>query len=166
MLGFLTGGGPVKMLRPALWLMPLFLVAGAAAVAVAEDEEPSECDLAKIEPLDYCADCQVLVEKQALNDKGEHADCGKKPVKADFCVKTYYLCEACGTQGDAPGKCPTCQADLKEKLSKSKVLYMCRKCGATADAPRKCDMEGCPNKGQDYVKTCQDSGIPPHVKKK
>ena len=47
----------------------------------------------------------------AVNDKGLHVDCEKKPGQADFCIKTYFLCEGCGTQAErhhALGRCKLC----------------------------------------------------------
>ncbi len=149
----------------ATWVLAAVL-AGAGSAAARVGDEAETCDLAKIEALDFCVECQILVEKENLNDKGEHADCGKKPGKADFCMKTYYLCEACGTQADQAGKCANCQADLKEKVSPSRIIFHCPKCEATSDEPKTCDAEDCAGKGQAYVKTCSDSGIPPHVRKK
>lgn len=147
------------------WVLAAAL-AGSGAVTARLQDEPEACDLAKIEALDFCAECQILVEKDTLNDKGEHVDCEKKPGKADFCIKLFYLCESCGTQADQAGKCANCQADLKEQDSKSRILFHCPKCEATSEEPKTCDAEDCAGKGQAYTKTCSDSGIPPHIRKK
>ena len=145
----------------------LCLGLGWAGIAGARlPDPPAECDLATIKSFDYCPECRVLVEKEALNSKGQHADCGKMPIKADFCVKTYYLCEACGARSDQPGKCATCKTDLKSHLSKSKIVFLCKSCGARADQAKVCDVAGCEGKGKPYVKTCAESGNPPHVRRK
>ena len=150
-----------------LWtcLVLVACLCGTGAVMARLPDDPPSCDLAEIRSFDYCAGCQVLVEKEALNKKGEHVDCGKRPVKADFCVKTFYLCAACGARAELPGKCAACKANLVAQISRSKIVYRCKGCGARSDAPKSCDQEGCEGKGKPYVKTCADSGAPPHVRK-
>ncbi len=138
--------------------------AGFAGARLPDD--PPACDLATIASLDYCPGCQIPVEKEALNKKGEHVDCETRPVKADFCLKTFHLCAACGARAEGPGKCATCKTNLVPQVAKSKIVYRCKNCAGRSDQPKACDQEGCEGKGKPYAKTCADSGAPPHVRKK
>jgi hypothetical protein len=60
------------------------------ALALRADDD---CDAKTLEKGWYCRKCDSLLEKDALNKEGQHADCKTKPEECKVCVKSYFVAD-------------------------------------------------------------------------
>ena len=105
------------------------------------EKKPGPCAAEKILKGFYCSDDQKDLLESDLKD-GACPSCGKKPHKAEFCVKTI-----------AGQKLP----------DRARITYACAGCAATSDFESDFrHEEDCKKKSSALKKVCSKSGTPPH----
>jgi hypothetical protein len=123
--------------------------------------QSNDCDLADVQKMPWCKQCNKLVEKDDV-DGGKHKTCSTPVANVSVCVKTYYNCETCGKNSKSAGTCPTDKKAMTKTVSKSRVVWRCPTCHGPAEAPGKCATASC--KGKTLVQSCETSGTVPHVR--
>ena len=89
----------------------------------------------------WCVDDQKDLASSDLKD-GACPTCGKKPAKAEFCLKT---------------------AEGAKTPDRARITYACAGCAATAEfEPEFKHEEDCKKKTGALKKVCSKSGNPPH----
>jgi hypothetical protein len=86
----------------------ILLFVGSAAGGKDEDENESECDLAKVVKMHYCELDEIILEKKQLVSD-----------------KKYYVCEDCKEVGEKKGECVHCEGKVVEKVSGKNVCPTC-----------------------------------------
>ncbi|MHC4606710.1 MAG: hypothetical protein ACYTAF_07205 [Planctomycetota bacterium] len=88
----------------------------------------------------------------------------------EACIKDEWYCPECRSKfSDKRATCnsPKCyknKVKLKHRFNKALVKYRCRgTCNGTGWEPRRCDDHDCNYRGNPYLKSCEKSGMPPHV---
>lgn len=136
--------------------------------------EQPKCDLEKIEKGKgrWCETCRKLRAKEELQDNWVCKECTQRVKECDVCVKTGWHCPKCGKWFAKEGTCTSddCKADppkLEKEEVRCRVIFKCKgSCMQIEMAPKKCPQKECSARGKDYEKTCDNSGQPPHLKKK
>jgi hypothetical protein len=137
------------------------------------------CDVSDSEKAWWCDTCKTTLAKTDLDENKECKKCHKAAREIDVCVKKGFVCDMCSGWSLEKGDCAHCNKPLREKSVKSPVYYRCAnpKCSFTSPKSGKCTGCVCPEKmvgkercdacdKEDLVKSCKDSGAPPHVTKK
>jgi hypothetical protein len=96
------------------------------ALAYAEEESSTKCDLKTVVKAFYCDTCDAVLEK--------------KDLVSDV---TIYVCEECETVSRTAGRCECCDEPLTKKKSGKDVCRQCLNKPAPAEACRKVYFE-CP----------------------
>jgi len=121
----------------------------------------NDCDLADVQKMPWCKQCNKLVEKSEV-DGTKHKTCSSPVTSISVCVKTYYSCETCGKTSKSAGTCPTDKKAMTKQVSPSRLIWCCPACHGKAEAPGKCANAAC--KGKTLVQACELSGALPHVR--
>jgi hypothetical protein len=121
----------------------------------------NDCDLADVQKMPWCKQCNKLVEKEEL-DGPKHKTCSTPVTSVSVCVKTYYSCETCGKTSKSAGTCATDKKAMTKQVSLSRLIWRCPTCHGKAEAPGKCANATC--KGKTLVQSCELSGALPHVR--
>ncbi len=95
------------------WLSVLLVVAAVAVIPVFASDEDA-CDMKSVQKMRYCENEDRILEKSEIVS-------GQK----------YYVCESCGVNHAAAGKCPDCEEALVEKVSAKNACKHCL--GSTVD---------------------------------
>ena len=72
-----------------VWSLALALALSAPLLARGGDD----CDCKTLEKGWYCKKCDSLLEKDAVNKDGQHADCKQKVEECKVCVKSYFVAD-------------------------------------------------------------------------
>lgn len=121
----------------------------------AEDADP--CDLHEVERAPYCARCRTVDPPVDLDG----TCCGARPRNVEVCVKTCFLCEACGRRRLTEDPCCLGARTIRIEL-KSPLVLRCEGCGTPATDEGLCSRPACRAAGRRVTKTCADSGRWPH----
>ncbi|MEK7448015.1 MAG: hypothetical protein AAB019_00860 [Planctomycetota bacterium] len=108
-----------------------------------------------------CPDC-----KKDLIPAKRHQDCGNviSDKKNQVCVKTGYICENDDAESFQPGECFNCEEEMEKITVKSLVVYLCKECSYIQREAGNCRRNkdlSCYDKPLN--KTCENSGLFPHV---
>jgi hypothetical protein len=124
-----------------------------------------------------CEDCAVTAEKKGdcphcegkvvekVSGKNVCPICYGKVGMAEICVKEYYECPGCDARSAKAGKCKECKKDLVKKTSHAAIEYWCGDCGFSSRKPGNCPEKTCKAEDRKLIRSCEESGDFPHVKK-
>lgn len=143
----------------------LALAWGGAALSEDKPAEGKPCDVATVKKASWCDCCKVLLEKDQIDEEGKCKKCKSEPKTVDVCVKNIYKCPCCPAQSLEPGTCEKCKKDLECKAVKSRVVWRCDVCKAVSAEPGKCSKPCCKDTCPELKKSCEMSGLCPHVGK-
>lgn len=158
--------------------MTHWFLAGATLLAAglfpSETAAPeSRCDLKTVVEGLYCAECDEVLDGDSLEKKEYCADCHeeavdakktpKKAKKVQICVKTAVVCPDCEEPGKQGDTCEACDVKFTKVEDRARILFACEECDKEFEKAGKCDEKECREAGAKAVRTCEGSGIAPHV---
>jgi hypothetical protein len=141
--------------------MKRLALAAILLIAPAPQEEPTPCDVAKVQDAFFCLRCRKVRMKEELDKAGGCATCGLTPERTKVCMKSWV--PKCGMHEMQPHEKPCCTSPLccRVEVLPAPVHYRCKGCGATAGAEdRLLHRKGA--HAQEVVLVCSRSGKFPH----